>query len=351
MTTTKLGSTSTPTASKLPSVSRTTTPASTAAVTKSAPPSASVPTPAAFDGSQPVKAEALRPQGAPVSKSADPGALWGGQERRANPELRAAMTEFRAMSPEAQKAKIEELKGRQDDLAKKMLVRIDQLDARYKTMRNTTKGEMLRELAGKTDAMTPEQKQHLDGLLDKADGIAKQIDDLRAEAKKLPDSKTATPEQLEERKALARKIKNARNRLSEATKAATTYVDGLGLKTERLAVNEQTIDPNAPPKDSPKSLWGMMKEWFSISTYVTAFTSIFTASVNAMTRELDSAQQDARKLDERRVLDLKAHVRIEDSRQFDDRVFRHAQTLDGDRKAQVDSLNQALSLLRRASAA
>lgn len=349
MTTTKLGST--PTASKLPSVSRTTTPASTAAVTKSNAATASTGTAAAFDGSQPVKAEALRPQGAPVSKSADPGALWGGQERRANPELRAAMTEFRAMSPEAQKAKIVELKGRQDDLAKKMLVRIDQLDARYKTMRNTTKGEMLRELAGKTDAMTPEQKQHLDGLLDKADGIAKQIEDLRAEANKLPDSKTASPEQLLERKELARKIKNARNRLSEATKAATTYVDGLGLKTERLAVNEQTIDPNAPPKESSSSLWGMMKQWFSINTYVTAFTSVFNASASTMTTALDSAQQDARKLDERRVLDQKAHLRTEDSRQFDDRVFRQVQTLDGDRKAQVDSLNQALSLLRRASAA
>ncbi|MDX2011287.1 MAG: hypothetical protein SFW67_13895 [Myxococcaceae bacterium] len=347
MTTTKLGSP--PTASKLPAVTRTTTPAASAAVSKTASTSTSAPT-AGFDGTQPVKAEALRPQGAPVSTSADPGALWGGQERRANPELRAAMTEFRAMSPDAQKAKIEELKGRQDDLAKKMLVRIDQLDARYKTMRNTTKGEMLRELAGKTDAMTPEQKQHLDGLLDKADGIAKQIEDLKAEAAKLPDSKTASPEQLLERKELARKIKNARNRLSDATKAATTYVDGLGLKTERLAVNEQTIDPNAPPKDSPKSLWSMMKEWFSISTYITAFTSVFTSSASATSTALDSAQQDARKLDERRVLDTKAHHRLEDVRQFDDKVFRQVQTLAGDRRGQVDSLNQALSLLRRVSA-
>ncbi|MCU0696777.1 MAG: hypothetical protein MUC96_09630 [Myxococcaceae bacterium] len=347
MTTTKLGSP--PTASKLPAVSRTTTPAATAAVSKSTP---LVAAPVAgFEGTQPVKAEALRPQGALVSTSADPGALWGGQERRANPELRAAMTEFRAMSPEAQKAKIEELKGRQDDLAKKMLVRIEQLDARYKTMRNVTKGEMLRELAGKTDAMTPEQKQHLDGLLDKADGIAKQIDALRAEAAKLPDSKSATPEQLLERKELARKIKNARGRLSDATKAATSYVDGLGLKTERLAVNEQTIDPNAPPKDSPKSLWSQMKEWFSISTYITAFTSVFSSSTSAVSTALDSAQQDARKLEERRVLDTKAHHRIEDVRQFDDKVFRQVQTLAGDRKAQVDSLNQALSLLRRVSAA
>jgi hypothetical protein len=350
MTTTKLAPA--PTASKPPAVSRTTTPASTAAVAKAAPAAVTSPAPAAgFEGPQPVKAETLRPQGAPVSKSADPGALWGGQERRTNPELRAAMTEFRALSPDAQKAKIEELKGRQDDLAKKMLVRIEQLDARYKTMRNTTKGEMLRELAGKTDAMTPEQKQHLDGLLDKADGIATQIEALKAEAAKLPDSKTASPEQLLERKELARKIKNARGRLSDATKAATTYVDSLGLKTERLAVNEQKIDPNAPPKESSKSLWGMMKEWFSISTYITAFTSVFSASTSAVSAALDSAQQDARKLEERRVLDTKAHQRIEDVRQFDDQVFRRVQTLAGDRRAQVDSLNQALSLLRRVSAA
>jgi hypothetical protein len=344
MTTTKL--VPPPTASKLPAVSRTTTPGSTAAVTRAAPTSTSPGAPvAAFDGTQAAKAEALRPQGAPVSTSADPGALWGGQERRANPELRAAMTEFRALSPEAQKAKIEELKGRQDELAKKMLVRIDQLDARYKTMRNVTKGEMLRELAGQTEAMTPEQKQHLDGLLDKADGIAKQIEALKAEAAKLPDSKTATPEQLLERKELARKIKNARNRLSDATKAATTYVDSLGLKNERLAVNEQKIDPNAPPKDAPTSLWGMMKEWFSISTFISAFTLVFTSPT-----ALDPAQRDAQKFEERRALDTKMHHRLEDTRQFDDRVFRQVQLLAGDHRARVDGLNQALSLLRRASA-
>ncbi|MCA2978941.1 MAG: hypothetical protein INH41_05940 [Myxococcaceae bacterium] len=348
MTTTKL--VATPVASKVPAVARSTTPAASAAVARAEPTATppAAPTVAFQGAAPPAKADALRPQGAPVSTSADPNALWGAAERRPNPELRAAMTEFRALSPEAQKAKIDELKGRQDALAKKMLVRIEQLDARYKTMRNVSKGEMLRELAGKTEAMSPEQKQHLDGLLDKADGIARQIEALKADAARLPDSKVATPEQRLERQELARKIRNARSRLSEATKAATTYVDSLGLRTERLAVNEQAIDPNAPPKGSPKSLWSMMAEWFDLGSTLKAFVAIFSPSLE--TSVTKTAREDSRKLDERRALDEKRHQRREDLRQSDERLFQLLQGQRGDHKAQVEALNQALAMLRRTSA-
>lgn len=197
----------------------------------------------------------LNPTGEHVATSADPGALWGAEKRSpVNTELRAAMTEFRKLSPDAQQARIAKLKTKQAAISRSKVRRacIDQLDARYKTMLNTSKGEMLQP-SNKTDAMSPAEKQHLDGLLNKADVIAKEIEGLKAKAATMPDSKVATPEQKEERTALARQIKNARSRLSTATKAATTYVDSLGLKAERVAVNEQDLDLTAPPPSSPKS--------------------------------------------------------------------------------------------------
>ena len=256
------------------------------------------------------------------------------------------MTEFRKLSPDAQQAKIAELKTKQDDLSKKMLVRIDQLDARYKTMLNTSKGEMLRNLSNKTDAMSPAEKQHLDGLLNKADGIAKEIEGLKAKAATMPDSKVATPEQKEERTALARQIKNARSRLSTATKAATTYVDSLGLKAERVAVNEQKIDPTAPPPSSPKSLLSMIGEWFHIDKLLSFFKSTFSSnplidSGARLEAKLERKQQERN--DEVRQRDLETRSKL--ARDAQEQV-----ELEGDsRRAMFDALNLALVRVPRAS--
>ena len=337
MTTTKLGSA--PSAAKLPAPTRTATPVATAAVVKTVatPETAGAPTPV-FDAKAPGK-HALNPQGEHVPTSADPGSLWGAERRQPNPELRVAMTEFRAMTPQAQKAKIEELKGKQDELSKKMLARIEVLDARYKNVRNVTKAEMLRDLSAQTGAMTPAEKEHLNGLLDKAEGIAKQIEALKAKAATLPDSKTATPAQLAERTALARQIKNARGRLSDATKASTAYVDSLGLRNERLAVNEQKIDPNAPPKESPKSLWGMISAWFSLSTFIGSFTRIFSAPTAT-----DIVKQDVQKAEARLAEEQKFQVRQEEfRRRAEDDTRRRGDADAVDRRAQLLALAQALA--------
>lgn len=261
------------------------------------------------------------------------------------------MAEFRKLSPDAQQAKIAELKTKQDDLSKKMLVRIDQLDARYKTMLNTSKAEMLRNLAGKTEAMSPDEKQHLDGLLDKADGIAQQIVGLKAKAATLPDSKVATPEQQAERTALARQIRNARSRMSDATKAATTYVDSLGLKAERVAVNEQKIDPNAPPPSSPKSLLSMIGAWFHIDKLIGFFKSSFESNPLINTGATFEAKLE-RKQQERAS---EVQSRVERQRETDARsqLARDRQgqlELEADsRRAQLDSLNLALAGVPRAA--
>ncbi|MBL8918343.1 MAG: hypothetical protein JNJ54_05745 [Myxococcaceae bacterium] len=360
MTTTKLGSTPN-TASKLPAVSRTTTPPATAAVAKALGVSheAATTQPVAFDPAAQSKG-VLNPGGQPVATTADPGALWGEGRARGNPELRAAMQEFRKLSPDAQKARIEELKTKQDELSKKMLARIEQLDERYKNMRNVTKAEMLRNLAGKTDAMTPTEKQHLDALLNKADGIAAQIEDLKKQAATLPSSKDATPEQAAERTKLARQIKNARGRLSDATKAATTYVDSLGLKTDRLAVNEQKIDPNAPPPSSPKSLLSMIGEWFKLDKLVNFFTSIFTGNSpiddHNATPEQRQQARELRTQEQLREIDK----RIETRRELDKKVDQAAEFRKQDTaellpeptpRTQRQSLDAALRALLKTEAA
>lgn len=358
MTTTKLGPT---TASKLPSVSRTTTPPATAAVAKAlgVSPEGATTQPVAFDPAAQNKG-VLNPAGQHIPTTADPGALWGEGRAKGNPELRAAMQEFRKLSPEAQKAKIEELKTKQDELSKKMLARIEQLDARYKNMRNVTKAEMLRNLAGKTDAMTPTEKQHLDALLNKADGIAAQIEDLKKKAAAMPDSKTATPEQAAERTKLARQIKNLRGRLSDATKAATTYVDSLGLKADRLAVNEQKIDPNAPPPSSPKSLFSMITEWLHLDKLVNFFTGIFTG--NSLLDAPDATPEQRQLAREQRTQEQLKEIdrRIENRRELDKKVDQAAEVRKQETlelapeltpRAQRQSLDAALRALLKAEAA
>lgn len=356
MTTTKLGTTQT--ASKMPAVSRSTTPTTTPATATAAvakalgvAPSPETSQAVTFDAAAQAKV-GLNPTGEHVATSADPGALWGAEKRNpVNTELRAAMTEFRKLSPDAQQAKIAELKTKQDDLSKKMLVRIDQLDARYKTMLNTSKGEMLRNLSNKTDAMSPAEKQHLDGLLNKADGIAKEIEGLKAKAATLPDSKVATPEQKEERTALARQIKNARSRLSTATKAATTYVDSLGLKAERVAVNEQKIDPTAPPPSSPKSLLSMIGEWFGLNKLITFFKSTFES--NPLINVGASFETKLERKQQERTAEVQS--RVERQRETDARAQlardgRGQLELEADsRRAQLDALNLALAGVPRPS--
>jgi len=131
-TTSKLSTTALPTARQA-AVTRPSTPAvATPAVSR--PLAAPAVT---FSGSAPPSAEALNPRGEHVARSASPGALWGeaGAERPQGGALRQAMTEFRALAPDAQKARIEELKGKQDALSKKMLARIETLDGKYKNLR------------------------------------------------------------------------------------------------------------------------------------------------------------------------------------------------------------------------
>lgn len=337
MTTTRVGSATSP---AVPSVSRTTPSAATAAVAKALGLPSERPE-GGFDEAVQQKA-VLNPRSQHLAQTAAPDALWGNRSAAPkDPALREAMKEFRLLSPDAQKAKIEELKTKQDDLSKKMLARIETLDARYKTMRNVTKAEMLRNLGDQTNALSPEQRAKLDGLLDKADGIAKQIDDLKAKAATLPDAKTATPEQKQERTELARQIRNARSRLSDATKAATTYVDSLGLKADRLAVNEQKIDPNAPPKDSPNSLTGMIKTWFELDRLVADFSRVFEPLKAVVKQMQDDVRQneerrkeDARRADERRELD-----RIEQRRQDAARLETRRQASEKQGKA-VDAERQ-----------
>lgn len=366
MTTTKLGAP--PAAAKAPSTTRPSVPAvpgsttgatSTAEVAKALGVTAASQAPVgAFDGAASEKAGLINPRGEHVATSADPGALWGqsrGARPQGNPELRAAMAEFRAMTPEAQQAKVAELKTKQDALSKQMLVRIEKLDERYKTMLNTSKAEMLRELSSQTDALTPEEKAELSALLDKAEGFTVKLEALRAQANALPDSKTATPEEKAQRTELARQMKNLRSRRSEATRAATTYVDNLGLKAERLAVNEQRIDPAAPPKESPKSLFSMMAEWFKLDRFIGFFTGFLASTFSASAEQQERAAQQERRVEERKADDRRIEQRRDELVRGDQtRVERTAERKqqwenleDLSRREQLNALNGALATLPR----
>lgn len=294
------------------------------------------------EGSTEKKAD-LNPGGKHVERTADPGALWG--EPKAQDPLRQAMMEFKSLKPEAQAAKIQELKGQQTELSRRMLRRIDHLEARYVEMRNVAKGEMLQNLLTETKAMSPEQRTSLEGLLAKADGLSKEITALREKASSLPRGPDATPAQKAERKAVADQLRDVRARFTEATEAATKYVDSLGLKTDRLAVNEQRIDPNAPPKGHADSLSSMMDRWFEFDRTITKLEAIFAPVKDAIRSLQDNVDREAEQI--RKSGEEAARERANaDRRNAQDRSSRDAEAgRRADARKAADA--QLSSLMRR----
>ncbi len=216
----------------------------------------------------------LAPNGAPVRGSADPGALWG--ERAVAPVGEQLDVEaFKKLPPEQMKEKLAQLEGERDTLRGQVQARVGQLDRRWNHARLATRTEALREFQEGDHGLDASANAQLDQLVARAEDAQRRINVLRARTDALGKSPADKEANAAARHELALQLVAARKAQSTAVKAATTAVDANGLKVDRLATTEQTIDPGAPVRGSGTSLLDMVTQFFHLSWLVDTFHDVF----------------------------------------------------------------------------
>lgn len=298
------------------SVANVVTPSSTgktAAVSKPAAPAPSAPNApvAAYSGTQ-APARSLVPAGTPVSKSADPSALWGDQPKPLNLDREA----FAKLSPADQAAALQKCRERRDQLGGEINQRVEQLDHKWKYSRLSTRTEALREYQDRSEHLSPGRRHQLDQLLARSEGAQQRINELRAKADALPKTPEGKAQMVEIRKEIARELRKARAEQSKVVKEATAVVDADGLKVDRLAVTEQVIDPNAPKPGSGKSLLEKVAEFFHVDAFFQWAVKTFSGlnellQKNAEQKAEERKEEVIRDQDDRRRRDRLEHARVD----------------------------------------
>jgi hypothetical protein len=228
----------------------------------------------------------LAPKGSPVRGSADPGALWG--ERAVAPVGEQLDVEaFKKLSPEQMKSKLAELEGERDTLRGQVQNRIGQLDRKWNHSRLATRTEALREFQEGDHGLEAGANTQLDQLVARAEDAQRRINVLRARADSMGKTPADKQANAAARHELAKQLVAARKAQSAAVKEATTAVDANGLKVDRLATTEQTIDPGAPAKGSGKSLLDLVTNFFHLNWLIDAFHSVFKSVNTAIAERSD----------------------------------------------------------------
>lgn len=212
----------------------------------------------------------LQPKGPHVGRSAAPDALWGagGGERK-------EVSEFRALPPAQQKEKLTEVRAQRAQLEGKIEKRAEQLDKKWDYLLVVKKAESLREfIKPENDTLKPEVKAQLTEIMAKSEAITAKLDAARVRARELGPSRDSKASPAE-RSALAQEIRALRRQNSEIVQKGTELVDAQGLKLDRLANAETTLDPNVKPEDS---LWGMINTWVQLSSLITAYVDVMVTS-------------------------------------------------------------------------
>ncbi len=298
------------------------------AVTRTATPAAGVTSPKApvttYAGPPAPTSERNNPRGAQVSRSADPSALWG-EPPKAN-ELDPAT--FTMLSPTEQHAALVSLRQERQQLNAEIQARLQKLDVKWNNSRLVTRTEALREYQENTQHLDPAAKQELDGLLARSEASQQKINGLRAKIDRLPKSPEAKKAQAALRTQLAHELLRARAEQSKMVKAATAVADDQGLKSDRLAVTEQIIDPAAPKPGSGQSLLEKVARFFHLDVFLTwvgrNLLDLFIEPEEDKRekRRAESLDHDRKRVDER----LRAQ-RMEEARIDDQSVERTRQSL------------------------
>ncbi|MFO0600667.1 MAG: hypothetical protein U0228_35490 [Myxococcaceae bacterium] len=287
--------------------------AKTATVAKPSAPAPSAPPPAAQYAGTQAPARSLIPTGTPVSKSADPGALWGEQPKPLNLDREA----FAKLSPTDQAAALQKCRERRDQLGGEINHRVDELDHKWKYSRLSTRTEALREYQDRSEHLSPQRRQQLDALLAKSEGAQQRINELRAKADALPKTPEGKAQMAELRKQIAHELRRARDEQSKVVKQATAVVDADGLKVDRLAVTEQVIDPNAPKPGSGKSLLEKVAEFFHVDAFFQWAVKTFSGLTEMMQENFERRAEERKEeaihdQDDRRRRDRLERTRVDE---------------------------------------
>lgn len=246
-----------------------------------------------------------------IAGSAQPDALWGNSAPKA---LRPSLDphQFDKLTPAQKTERLEQLTETRDALQNKILERVTQLDVKWNNASTATKEEALKHYAENSEQLDPQTRNEINQMLAQAAVAQRRIDRLESRRNGMPPSRNATPEEKARRNELAKELRAARKERKDAVKDATKIVDDKGLKTDRLAVTEQVIDPEAPKATESSSLLGMVKDFFkfdwmtrSLQAMIEQFkdySSDKNVAERAKAREVATRVWVDKKIDEKAVL-------------------------------------------------
>lgn len=207
-----------------------------------------------------------------LARSARPDALWGANQAEASiaAQPRGAMDgrQFAKLTPAQRQEKLTELRAQRDALQVKILERVVELDKKWEKAPVGTKQDALKDYAETSEQLDPQTREELTQMVEQAEIAQRRIDRLVARREGMPPSRGADADTKRARSELAKELRAARAERRAAVKEATAVVDEQGLKIDRLAVTEHTIDPSAPKANEPGSLLSMVKDFFKFSTMI-----------------------------------------------------------------------------------
>jgi hypothetical protein len=224
----------------------------------------------------------LVPKQQQVTRSADPSSLWGETAKPQALDVEA----FQKLSPAEQKKQLQALRAERNQLSQEIAQRLEQLDVKWGRSRLVTRTEALREYQENTKHLEPGAKAELDALLDRSESSQRKINALRARIDRLPKTPEEKAAMKELRTELARELRRLRSEQSKVVKEATAVVDEQGLKTDRLAVTEQIIDPSAPAPGSGQSLLEKVARFFELDWFFNALQPMQSAA-QSFTRDVE----------------------------------------------------------------
>jgi hypothetical protein len=177
--------------------------------------------------------EALKPTGAQVTMSADPGTLWGASPRD------EAVAQFRAMTPAERKDRLEQVTQQREQVRGQIGARVDELDRRWNQMRPHDQAKAMGEYERHSRQLDPETRRELRHLLRQADEHHARVETLQQQVQSLGTTKADKVEKAE----LKKELKAAEKAETKVVQQAVQAVDDKGLKLDRLAETEKLIDP------------------------------------------------------------------------------------------------------------
>lgn len=221
---------------------------------------------------QAIPQKELVPRGTNVSKSASPSTLWGDAPRQVVLDPAA----FAKLAAADQQKVVEAAKAEREQLGGQIVARVEVLDHKWNNSRLSTRTDALREYEERCEGrLDGKSRRKLDGLVGRSEDSQRKINELRVKIDQLPKTPEAKKAQVALRTELARELHRARDEQSRAVKEATAVVDAAGLKTDRLAVTEQIIDPSAPAQGSGDSLLDKIVRFIKLDGFFTSIKSWF----------------------------------------------------------------------------